>query len=178
MPALKAGRRFSSTWRTRKATRPWLRTSARSRSTGWAKRGIHPLMFICSSTTTLPPFRCPTLATASQRALRANPGSKSFLGWSRTWDLVKRLMYNPSRVGPTRVPTDGLLEEFLELFDYGILCRCTNMYNVIRAAKTGPNRMARTCVLLADNFSENKNNHVVAFCSELVLQGWRCFLFD
>ena len=44
-------------------------------------------------------------------------------------------------------------------------CRCTNMYNVIRAAKTGPKRLARTCILLADNYSENKNNHVLAFCS-------------
>jgi hypothetical protein len=47
------------------------------------------------------------------------------------------------------------------------------MYNVIRAAKTGPNRQARTCVFLADNYSENKNNHVLAFCSELVMHGCR-----
>ena len=56
-------------------------------------------------------------------------------------------------------------------------CRCTNMFNVIRAAKTGPKRLARTCILLADNYSENKNNHVLAFCSELVLHGSYCKAF-
>ena len=45
------------------------------------------------------------------------------------------------------------------------------MYAVIRAAKTRPDytRHARQCVLLADNYSENKNNYVLAFCTELVM---------
>ena len=50
------------------------------------------------------------------------------------------------------------------------------MYNVIRAAKTGPYSLARKCVLLADNYSENKNNQVAAFCSELVLHRSRCLI--
>ena len=55
-------------------------------------------------------------------------------------------------------------------------CRCTSVYNVLRGAKTGPHPLARKCVLLADNYSENKNNIVAAFCSELVLHGSRCLI--
>ena len=35
-----------------------------------------------------------------------------------------------------------------------------------------PCRHARTLVLHADNFSENKNNTLFLFCSELVSRGW------
>ena len=55
-------------------------------------------------------------------------------------------------------------------------CRCTNMYNVIQAPRLAPSVLPER-VLLADNHSENKNNHVLAFCSEFVLHGSYCEAF-
>ena len=49
---LKTMQRFLLTWSARSPTRQWSRTSGGSRSIGWARRGIHPQMCICSSTTT------------------------------------------------------------------------------------------------------------------------------
>ena len=59
---------------------------------------------------------------------------------------------------------------------------CTVLYNVIRRIKTRPDdectppqRLQKKCrklVLMADNYSENKNNTVLQFCTELVMRGW------
>ena len=58
---------------------------------------------------------------------------------------------------------------------------CTTIFNYIQRLKyitdderptmTNQSR-ARKLVLMADNFGENKNNIVFAFCTELVLRGW------
>ena len=51
---------------------------------------------------------------------------------------------------------------------------CTVLYHYLRKVKFGdhPCRHARTLVLQADNFSENKNNPLFMFCCELVTRGW------
>ena len=51
---------------------------------------------------------------------------------------------------------------------------CTVLYHYLRKIKWGDNkcRHATTLYLHADNYSENKNNVVLCFCSELVLRGW------
>jgi hypothetical protein len=58
---------------------------------------------------------------------------------------------------------------------------CTTLYHYIRrikfkecATNTNEERQlrARKLYLMADNFSENKNNVVFAFCSHLILLGW------
>lgn len=53
-----------------------------------------------------------------------------------------------------------------------VLCRCTMVYHMILAAKTGngPQRYAKTLFLIADNYSENKSNGTAAFCSLLVMK--------
>ena len=50
----------------------------------------------------------------------------------------------------------------------------TVLYHCLRRIKWGTHecRKAPDLYLLADNASENKNNEMFAFCSELVLQGW------
>jgi hypothetical protein len=51
---------------------------------------------------------------------------------------------------------------------------CTVLYHIIRKLKWGSHksRAARILVLHADNASENKNNTVFCFFSELILRGW------
>ena len=51
---------------------------------------------------------------------------------------------------------------------------CTVLYHYLRKVKFGkhPCRHARTLVLHADNYCENKNNVVFLFASELVARGW------
>ena len=51
---------------------------------------------------------------------------------------------------------------------------CTSLYYAFRATKAAdvPASRAKRLVLLADNFAENKNNTVFAFCSMLVMLGW------
>jgi len=51
---------------------------------------------------------------------------------------------------------------------------CTSLLATFRATKEGPGpaRHARHLTLIADNFAENKNNTVFAFCSHLVMIGW------
>ena len=51
---------------------------------------------------------------------------------------------------------------------------CTVLYKYLRKVKFGdhPCKYARTLYLVADNYSENKNNCVFAFCTELVMRGW------
>lgn len=51
---------------------------------------------------------------------------------------------------------------------------CTELFFQILAIKTGDHdaRMARRCVFIADNFSENRNNTNLCWSSELVLQNW------
>jgi hypothetical protein len=60
---------------------------------------------------------------------------------------------------------------------------CTNLYTILRRIKTKPEgpdmtdieRKQKRCqklVLMGDNVSENKNNTVLQFCSELVARGW------
>ena len=51
---------------------------------------------------------------------------------------------------------------------------CTTLMAAIRATKEGDHeaRHARELTLIADNFSENKNNTLFAFCSDLVMRGW------
>jgi hypothetical protein len=51
---------------------------------------------------------------------------------------------------------------------------CTQMYLVIKALKESgtPAADARTCVIIGDNYSENKNNVDFAFCNELIMRGW------
>ena len=48
------------------------------------------------------------------------------------------------------------------------------MYNLIRAVKHSdtPAASARTCVIIGDNFVENKCNTDYDFCHTLVEQGW------
>jgi hypothetical protein len=50
----------------------------------------------------------------------------------------------------------------------------TSLLAAIRATKnsTDDARFARKLVLIADNFAENKNNTLLAFCSDLVARGW------
>jgi hypothetical protein len=50
----------------------------------------------------------------------------------------------------------------------------TVLYHWLRKIKWGTKvtRRATKLVLMADNFSENKNNVIFGFCSELVLRGW------
>ena len=56
---------------------------------------------------------------------------------------------------------------------------CTVLYHYLRKVKFGdhPCRHARTLVLHADNFSENKNNYVFMFCTELIQRGWFDVIF-
>lgn len=51
---------------------------------------------------------------------------------------------------------------------------CTVLYHYLRKIKWGSDdcRHATTLYLHADNYSENKNNCIFCFCSELVLRGW------
>jgi hypothetical protein len=51
---------------------------------------------------------------------------------------------------------------------------CTQLYHQIRKIKTGGGRAskARKLYLIADNYSENKNNTLFAFLSDLVRHGW------
>ena len=51
---------------------------------------------------------------------------------------------------------------------------CTTLYHIFRARKRDDHkaRYARRVTLVADNFSENKNNTLLAFCSHLVVLGW------
>ena len=51
---------------------------------------------------------------------------------------------------------------------------CTTLMGAIRAAKQSSHesRFARKLTLIADNYSENKNNTLFAFCSDLVSRGW------
>jgi hypothetical protein len=51
---------------------------------------------------------------------------------------------------------------------------CTQMFLVIKALKESgtPASVARTCVIIGDNYSENKNNVDFAFCCDLVARGW------
>jgi hypothetical protein len=51
---------------------------------------------------------------------------------------------------------------------------CTTLLAAIRAAKRSKHesRFARKLTLIADNFSENKNNTLFAFLSDLVSRGW------
>jgi hypothetical protein len=50
----------------------------------------------------------------------------------------------------------------------------TVLYHMLRAIKWGAHTCARAqeLVLIADNASENKNNEMFAFCTELVMRGW------
>jgi len=50
----------------------------------------------------------------------------------------------------------------------------TSLYVLIRSSKWGKDiaRFARKLTLIADNFSENKNNILFAFASHLVMLGW------
>jgi hypothetical protein len=50
----------------------------------------------------------------------------------------------------------------------------TVLYHLLRRVKWGshPCRFAKDLILIADNASENKNNVLFVFCSELVLRGW------
>ncbi len=49
---------------------------------------------------------------------------------------------------------------------------CTTLMTAIRAVKSGNDEAshARTLTLIADNFSENKNNTLFAFCTDLVYE--------
>ena len=51
---------------------------------------------------------------------------------------------------------------------------CTSLHTVLGASKEGPQeaRHARWLTLIADNFAENKNNTLFAYCSDLVSRGW------
>ena len=52
---------------------------------------------------------------------------------------------------------------------------CTTLMAAIRALKSDPSskaRKARKLVLIADNYSENKNNTLFGFFSMLILEGW------
>jgi hypothetical protein len=51
---------------------------------------------------------------------------------------------------------------------------CTQLYFTIRASlrSTEPSRFARLLTLIAENASDNKNNVLLAFCSELGMRGW------
>jgi hypothetical protein len=51
---------------------------------------------------------------------------------------------------------------------------CTTLMTAFRATKNGTDdaRHARKLWLIADNYSENKNNTLLAFCSDLVTRGW------
>jgi hypothetical protein len=51
---------------------------------------------------------------------------------------------------------------------------CTVLYHYLRKVKFSDHqcRHARTLILQADNYSENKNNTLFFFCSELVARGW------
>jgi hypothetical protein len=51
---------------------------------------------------------------------------------------------------------------------------CTTLMAAFRATKNGTDvaRHARELYLIADNFSENKNNTLLAFASDLVARGW------
>ena len=51
---------------------------------------------------------------------------------------------------------------------------CTSLLTTIRATKAEdhPARLARSLTFIADNFSENKNNTLLAFASYLVMLGW------
>lgn len=51
----------------------------------------------------------------------------------------------------------------------------TLLYAAIKRVKENyahPSFRARKCVFIADNASENKNNELLAFCTELVAKGW------
>jgi hypothetical protein len=51
---------------------------------------------------------------------------------------------------------------------------CSSLWATFRASKgsTSDARFARFLTLMADNAADNKNNTVLAFCSDLVLRGW------
>ena len=51
---------------------------------------------------------------------------------------------------------------------------CTTLLRTLRATKFSgdASRLARKLHLIADNFAENKNNTLFAFCSDLVLRAW------
>jgi len=51
---------------------------------------------------------------------------------------------------------------------------CTQLYFTFRAAKrtTLISRFARSATLIAGNALDNKNNTILAFCTELVLRRW------
>ena len=51
---------------------------------------------------------------------------------------------------------------------------CTVLYHILRRVKWGKHgcRHARTLILHADNFTENKNNVLLCFLCELIMRGW------
>ena len=51
---------------------------------------------------------------------------------------------------------------------------CTSLYHVFKKVKTSDHsaRFARKCVLIADNYGENKNADVLCFLFDTVLRGW------
>lgn len=51
---------------------------------------------------------------------------------------------------------------------------CTSILHHLLEIKNsrGPSARAKTLILIGDNYSENKSNVNLDFCSELVLRGW------
>lgn len=51
---------------------------------------------------------------------------------------------------------------------------CTTLHHIFKLHKESGTAAAhaRKCVIIADNFSENKNNYDFAYCCHAVLEGW------
>ena len=91
------------------------------------------------------------------------------------------------RVIPFNLTNHGSQENFYcytvyHRFDKGANRLCSTLYHYLRRLKfhqpeecrqnSCGQRGGRTLVLMADNYAENKNNTLFAFCSELILRGW------
>ena len=99
---------------------------------------------------------------------------------------IKNMTNVRIRVVPWNLTNHGAGENYYiytvyEMYKKGGNRLCTTLYHYLRRLKYntppeghGPNkqRTARKLILMADNYGENKNNIVFAFCAELVLRGW------
>ena len=95
-------------------------------------------------------------------------------------DAVHMVPWNCTNHGTCE---DVYLYDIKTKWKHGADYLCTNLYTILRRIKMKPEgatmtdterkqKKSRKLVLMADNVSENKNNCVLQFCSELVARGW------
>jgi len=101
------------------------------------------------------------------------------LGLPRLTNRSKSVLYDRLLFVPTGMTNHSSGEHFYmymlkDKYPKGADRLCTVLYHWLRKVKWGnsDSRGATKLVLLADNYAENKNNVIFAFCSELVVRGW------